>query len=675
MEQVTNRLKKGGGAVVTGLVEKESDNTEQALFEGDPEKFTTLEASTWQLDILDYSRQDAIAGYALVAVDVATREVYGELMADKSAIEARDAFARMLKDDGETEQSSLDPGVPAMVDTDHDRAFGGAFRLYLEAKSITHRLKTDARYSHNNLAMVDGVMGKIRSFIRKRLTEEAVPGQDNTSDWPEYFEEAVEAQNNKRYGVLSNMKPEELYNEKSKPKNEAAEHTIFKIQKDMVAGFAKNKQKQDNLKSEIDRTQTFRVPIDIGYQPTRFGRRITQSIFSGQTHRVDVAATDAQGNPSRVVSQRDGRSYPLSTIDIVEAGSADVVIPDRAQRNPRRQREVMEAHLEDYRDAGLEFLANAVAGQGNYEGVQLATNAEEATVEDFGENIIAMVPPGTYEGFRLHLSRIGIRAGQPNRLYVKFIEFWRAYFGLRNRKKIVFLREERFEDEDPDDDFPAPAIPDDPGDLGTRSTAEGTGGAASGSTDPPRGGTSGTSGPATRRGNEAFVDRMKRLGLSFLYKESTDELEGFRQQLVDSGRPEARIQSYMSKLAAVTGGRRYHNSPMPYVDEFLAHFQALHPGLSGVDLILAIDSDELENFWRDFQARAKQRTGTSSGQVRGPGIDSMGDLITAVREFRESRGIARGAGGARGKPKAKGAAAPARGRGGGRRGRPPGRGR
>ena len=153
------------------------------------------------------------------------------------------------------------------------------------------------------------------------------------------------------------------------------------------------------------------------------------------------------------------------------------------------------------------------------------------------------------------------------------------------------------------------------------------------------------------------------------------ELEEFRQTLVASGKPEARIQSYMSKLTAVTGGERYQNRPMPHIDEFLAHFQALHPGLSGVELLLAIDSDELENFWRDFQARAKQRKGSGTGQVRGAGIDSMADLITAVREFRESRGIARGAGGARGKPKAKGAAAPARGRGGGRRGRPPGRGR
>ena len=74
-----------------------------------------------------------------------------------------------------------------MVDTDHDRAFTGAFRLYLEQKGITHRLKTDAKYSHNNLASVDNVMGRIRSYLRKRLTEEAVEGQDNVRDWPNFF--------------------------------------------------------------------------------------------------------------------------------------------------------------------------------------------------------------------------------------------------------------------------------------------------------------------------------------------------------------------------------------------------------------------------------------------------------------------------------------------------------
>ena len=503
MEQVARRPRKNNGAVVTGLTEKNVEVSDVAVaFGGETEtKVTTLKDSTWQLDILDYSRQDAIVGYALVAVDVANRQVYGELMADKSAIETRDAFARMIGDDEQEPKTSSDPGVPAMVDTDHDRAFTGAFRLYLEQKGITHRLKTDAKYSHNNLGSVDNVMGRIRSYLRKRLTEEAVPGRDNVRDWPNFFEEAVEAQNEKRYNVLSNMRPTELYNKDNKPQNEAAEHTIFKIQKDMAAGFAKNKRKQDNLKSEIDRTQTFRVPIDIGYQPGRFSRRITQSLFSGQTHKVDVAATDARGNPSRVVSQRDGRSYPLSTIDIVEASSADVTIPERLQRNPRRQRADMERHLDGYLQAGVEYLLSSEAGPGNYEGQELGTDAQEATVEDFGEHIVGAVPPNTYDGFRQHLSEVGIRAGAPNRLYVKFIEFWRAVLGLRNRKKVVFLREDRREDEDPDDlppDVPEPAPPP----PRERSPSP---------PPPPR--------PSPEpRPQDPRYQRLNRLGLSYLYR-------------------------------------------------------------------------------------------------------------------------------------------------------------
>ena len=131
------------GAVVTGLTQKDVATENE-------DNLVTLKDSTWQLDILDWSRQDALYGYALIAVDVANRQTYGELMADKSAEEARDAFARMIVDDEENPATSKMPKVSSMVDTDHDRAFGGAFRLYLERKNITHRIKTDARYSHNN---------------------------------------------------------------------------------------------------------------------------------------------------------------------------------------------------------------------------------------------------------------------------------------------------------------------------------------------------------------------------------------------------------------------------------------------------------------------------------------------------------------------------------------------
>ena len=40
------------------------------------------------------------------------------------------------------------------------------------------------------------------------------------------FDESVEAQNEKRYGVLSDMRPGDLYDEEGKPQDEDAEATI-----------------------------------------------------------------------------------------------------------------------------------------------------------------------------------------------------------------------------------------------------------------------------------------------------------------------------------------------------------------------------------------------------------------------------------------------------------------
>ena len=58
-EQVRPRsMRKKGGAAVTGLTEKDVVTEFDEL--GRPtEKLATLKDSTWQLDILDYSRQDA----------------------------------------------------------------------------------------------------------------------------------------------------------------------------------------------------------------------------------------------------------------------------------------------------------------------------------------------------------------------------------------------------------------------------------------------------------------------------------------------------------------------------------------------------------------------------------------------------------------------------------------
>ena len=190
-----------------------------------------------------------------------------------------------------------------MIDTGHDAAFRGAFRFYIEGKGIQHRRKTDARYSHNNLAMVDQKMGAIRSYIRGRLVADGVTDEDDiVARWPDYFDDAIHAQNDRRLHVLSDMRPTDLYDEDGRPEEtEEAQATLFKIEKDMAEGFHKNKVKQDDKKSELDRTQAFRVPISVGWQPTASGGfRITQNRLSGEVHRIDPVATAAANNDSRV---------------------------------------------------------------------------------------------------------------------------------------------------------------------------------------------------------------------------------------------------------------------------------------------------------------------------------------------------------------------------------------
>jgi len=42
----------------------------------------TLKDSTWQLDLIDFRNLGAASGYAMVAIDVATRHVSATKMAD-----------------------------------------------------------------------------------------------------------------------------------------------------------------------------------------------------------------------------------------------------------------------------------------------------------------------------------------------------------------------------------------------------------------------------------------------------------------------------------------------------------------------------------------------------------------------------------------------------------------
>ena len=72
---------------------------------------------TWQMDILDMSSRGTGVGneysFALLAVDVGSRRVRGELMKSRSGEECRRAF-RALRDRQR---------VPKVIDTDKERGF------------------------------------------------------------------------------------------------------------------------------------------------------------------------------------------------------------------------------------------------------------------------------------------------------------------------------------------------------------------------------------------------------------------------------------------------------------------------------------------------------------------------------------------------------------------------
>ena len=79
------------GAIGTALAPKEVWSQEQQQDVTKP----TLKGSTWQAVLIDFRTLGAASGYAMVAVDIATRTVYAEKMADKSTQSLIAAFDSM----------------------------------------------------------------------------------------------------------------------------------------------------------------------------------------------------------------------------------------------------------------------------------------------------------------------------------------------------------------------------------------------------------------------------------------------------------------------------------------------------------------------------------------------------------------------------------------------------
>ena len=102
------------GAIATTLAPKQVFSYE----EGAPAIRPHLRGSSWQLDLIDFRSLGGVSGFAMVAVDVSTRKVYGARMPDKSVPSIIAAFQQITNDRPVTSINT-----PSLIDTDQERGW------------------------------------------------------------------------------------------------------------------------------------------------------------------------------------------------------------------------------------------------------------------------------------------------------------------------------------------------------------------------------------------------------------------------------------------------------------------------------------------------------------------------------------------------------------------------
>ena len=166
------------------------------------------------------------------------------------------------------------------------------------------------------------------------------------------------------------------------------------------------------------------------FQVSKFNCNV---FFAAAVPRACERAPSAhRGAGTRVVSARDGRAYPVSTVAPVARNAMDVRLPPRLQEPGRLDKPQQRQILRPFVRNGRDFLA--------------PRPDREAPLEDFDAALRAIV------GYNAALLRAGFRnpPGVPLRATKKFVDLF-GDFGLTNRERNVFLREggETTDDEAP----------------------------------------------------------------------------------------------------------------------------------------------------------------------------------------------------------------------------------
>ena len=97
------------------------------------------------MDLMDMSNKRGHHGYAMVAVDTATRQVYGQLMRNKTVDNIIHSFSALIGHVEGEDEPTQKPQVPQVIDMDQEAGWtrAAAFREFLQRKGIHQRFKTD----------------------------------------------------------------------------------------------------------------------------------------------------------------------------------------------------------------------------------------------------------------------------------------------------------------------------------------------------------------------------------------------------------------------------------------------------------------------------------------------------------------------------------------------------
>ncbi len=155
-------LGRYAGAITAGMTNKTDVLGMRSMMPNAP----TNEGSTYQMDLMDMSTRGGATGFGLLAVDVNSRYLYGELVRDKTLPGLLAAFSRLLQQYGAMDPNKTGDmlGAPATIDTDRERAWTTPeWRAEMARRGIQHRFKTD-RFSPNSLGMIDEKIKRVKTL-------------------------------------------------------------------------------------------------------------------------------------------------------------------------------------------------------------------------------------------------------------------------------------------------------------------------------------------------------------------------------------------------------------------------------------------------------------------------------------------------------------------------------